>query len=88
MQAFAGSSRPRKYWNDLKKKLKEEGSKLSEKIGQLCGFLITSEVAGWTPARWSLQEVISPSEEYPPDTTRDRLHPSKVCIRDSETSSE
>lgn len=29
------SSRPRKYWNDLKKKLKEEGSELSEKIGQL-----------------------------------------------------
>ena len=27
--------RPRKYWNDLKKKLKDEGSQLSEKIGQL-----------------------------------------------------
>ena len=25
----------RVYWNDLKKKLKEEGSGLSEKIGQL-----------------------------------------------------
>lgn len=29
------SQRPRKYWNDLKKKLDEEGSQLSEKIGQL-----------------------------------------------------
>ena len=29
------SSRPRKYWNDLKKKLNDEGSELSDKIGQL-----------------------------------------------------
>jgi hypothetical protein len=29
------SERPRKYWNDLKIKLKKEGSELSEKIGQL-----------------------------------------------------
>lgn len=29
------SPRPRKYWNDLKKKLIIEGSQLSEKIGQL-----------------------------------------------------
>jgi len=29
------SSRPRKYWNDLKLKLHREGSQLSEKIGQL-----------------------------------------------------
>ena len=27
------SDRPRKYWNDLKKKLQQEGSELSEKIG-------------------------------------------------------
>lgn len=26
---------PRKYWNDLKRKLTVEGSELSEKIGQL-----------------------------------------------------
>jgi hypothetical protein len=31
-----GSDRPRKYWNDLKKKLAAEGYfELSEKIGQL-----------------------------------------------------
>jgi len=29
------SSRPRKYWSDLKLRLKEEGSELSAKIGQL-----------------------------------------------------
>jgi hypothetical protein len=33
--ALTGSDRPRKYWNDLKKKLFDEGSELSEKIGQL-----------------------------------------------------
>jgi len=32
---LAENSRPRKYWSDLKKKLKNEGSELSEKIGQL-----------------------------------------------------
>jgi len=29
------SERPRKYWSDLKKQLSEEGSEVSEKIGQL-----------------------------------------------------
>lgn len=29
------SSRPRKYWNALKTKLKQEGSELSQKVGQL-----------------------------------------------------
>ena len=28
------TDRPRKYWSDLKKKLKQEGSEVSEKIGQ------------------------------------------------------
>lgn len=32
---LSGSGQPRKYWNDLKTKLKREGSELSEKIGQL-----------------------------------------------------
>ena len=32
---LSGSVQPRKYWNDLKKKLALEGSELSEKIGQL-----------------------------------------------------
>jgi len=32
---LSGSNRPRKYWDDLKRKLLSEGSQLSEKIGQL-----------------------------------------------------
>jgi len=36
VEALTGNDRPRKYWNDLKKKLFEEGyAELSEKIGQL-----------------------------------------------------
>jgi DNA-damage-inducible protein D len=35
VQILSQSSRPRKYWDDLKRKLKEEGSQLSDKIGQL-----------------------------------------------------
>ena len=39
---LAETDRPRKYWNDLKKKLQVEGSELSEKIGQFKGpFIIT-----------------------------------------------
>ncbi len=35
VEVLTGTERPRKYWNDLKKKLQQEGSQLSEKIGQL-----------------------------------------------------
>lgn len=35
IQALTESDRPRKYWSDLKSKLKKEGSELSDKIGQL-----------------------------------------------------
>jgi len=36
VEALTGNARPRKYWNDLKKKLIKEGySEVSEKIGQL-----------------------------------------------------
>ena len=35
IEVIAKTDRPRKYWNDLKTKLKQEGSELSEKIGQL-----------------------------------------------------
>ena len=34
ISVLTNSSRPRKYWNDLKMKLSQEGSQLSEKIGQ------------------------------------------------------
>lgn len=35
IEVLTGTERPRKYWSDLKAKLKKEGSELSEKIGQL-----------------------------------------------------
>ena len=35
IEALTESHRPRKYWDDLKRKLQAEGSELSEKIGQL-----------------------------------------------------
>ena len=36
VEVLTGSERPRKYWNDLKKKLGIEGySEVSDKIGQL-----------------------------------------------------
>ena len=35
IEVLTETDRPRKYWNDLKTKLKKEGSQLSEKIGQL-----------------------------------------------------
>ena len=35
IEALTESSRPRKYWNALKTKLIAEGSKLSQKLGQL-----------------------------------------------------
>jgi len=35
IEALTGTDRPRKYWSDLKARLKKEGSELSEKIGQL-----------------------------------------------------
>ena len=35
IEVLTESNRPRKYWNDLKKKLTAEGSEVSDKIGQL-----------------------------------------------------
>jgi len=35
VEILTDTDRPRKYWSDLKAKLKKEGSELSEKIGQL-----------------------------------------------------
>jgi len=34
-EILSDTTQPRKYWNDLRKKLATEGSALSEKIGQL-----------------------------------------------------
>jgi len=35
IRILAQNDRPRKYWDDLKRKLKQEGSEVSEKIGRL-----------------------------------------------------
>ena len=35
IEILTGSPRPRKYWNALKTKLKDEGSELSHNLGQL-----------------------------------------------------
>lgn len=35
IEVLTETERPRKYWSDLKNKLKKEGSELSENIGQL-----------------------------------------------------
>jgi hypothetical protein len=35
ISVLTDTERPRKYWSDLKNKLWQEGSELSEKIGQL-----------------------------------------------------
>jgi hypothetical protein len=35
IEILTGTDDSRKYWSDLKAKLKKEGSELSEKIGQL-----------------------------------------------------
>jgi len=35
IEILTESPRPRKYWNALKIKLKQEGSELSQKVGQL-----------------------------------------------------
>ncbi|MFA5644427.1 MAG: Bro-N domain-containing protein [Patescibacteria group bacterium] len=35
VKILSQNNRPRKYWDDLKRKIKQEGSEVSEKIGQL-----------------------------------------------------
>jgi len=62
------NTRPRKYWNDLKKKLLEEGSKLSEKIGQLKmiaqdGKMRKTDVADTKTLLRLIQSIPSPKAE-------------------------
>lgn len=40
IEILTESPRPRKYWNALKTKIEEEGSEVSQKLGQL-KFLVT-----------------------------------------------
>ena len=62
------SKRPRKYWSDLKSKLKKEGSQLSENIGQLKiksadGKLYTTDVADTEQLFRLIQSIPSPKAE-------------------------
>lgn len=63
------STRPRKYWNDLKKKLHKEGSELSAKIGQLKleasdGKKYLIDVADTENTLRLIQSIPSPKPEY------------------------
>jgi len=62
------TQRPRKYWDDLKRKLKDEGSQLSEKIGQLKmlasdGKYYLTDVADTEVMLRIVQSIPSPNAE-------------------------
>lgn len=68
IEVLTGTDRPRKYWNDLKSKLKKEGSELSEKIGQLKmqsndGKFYKTDVADSEQIFRLIQSIPSPKAE-------------------------
>jgi hypothetical protein len=68
IEVLTGTDRPRKYWNDLKTKLKKEGSELSEKIGQLKmqssdGKYYQTDVADTEQLFRLIQSIPSPKAE-------------------------
>jgi hypothetical protein len=68
IEVLIGTERPRKYWSDLKSKLKAEGSELSEKIGQLKmqaddGKFYTTDVADTEQLFRIIQSIPSPKAE-------------------------
>lgn len=68
IEVLTNSDRPRKYWSDLKAKLKKEGSELSEKIGQLKmeaedGKLRITDVADTEQLFRLIQSIPSPKAE-------------------------
>ncbi len=68
VEVLTSTDRPRKYWNDLKKKLKSEGSELSEKIGQLKmqapdGKMRLTDVASTEQLFRLIQSIPSPKAE-------------------------
>ena len=65
---LAQNDRPRKYWNDLKTKLKLEGSEVSDKIGQLKlqasdGKFYFTDVADTETMLRIIQSIPSPNAE-------------------------
>ena len=68
IEVLTGSPRPRKYWNALKTKLKAEGSKLSQKLGQLKmtaedGKMRMTDVADTEQLFRLIQSIPSPKAE-------------------------
>jgi hypothetical protein len=68
IEVLTGTDRPRKYWNDLKAKLKKEGSELSAKIGQLKieaedGKMRETDVADTEQLFRLIQSIPSPKAE-------------------------
>jgi hypothetical protein len=68
IEVLTDSNRPRKYWADLKSKLKKEGSELSEEIGQLKmtaedGKKRTTDVADTEQLFRLVQSIPSPKAE-------------------------
>ena len=68
IEILTNTDRPRKYWNDLKKKLQIEGSELSEKIGQLKmrasdGKMRMTDVADTEQLFRLIQSIPSPKAE-------------------------
>jgi len=68
IEILTNGNRPRKYWSDLKTKLKKEGSELSEKIGQLKmpsadGKAYKTDVADTEQLFRLIQSIPSPKAE-------------------------
>jgi len=68
IEVLTGNERPRKYWDDLKRKLKNEGSELSEKIGQMKmlaadGKMRMTDVADVEQLFRLIQSIPSPKAE-------------------------
>ena len=68
IEALTATDRPRKYWNDLKTKLKKEGSELFENIGQLKmmssdGKFYLTDIADTAQVLRLIQSIPSPKAE-------------------------
>jgi hypothetical protein len=82
IEVLTESERPRKYWDDLKRKLRAEGSELSEKIGQLKmqsadGKFYKTDVADVEQLFRLIQSIPSPKAEpfklWLAQTARERI---------------
>ncbi len=68
IEVLTETDRPRKYWSDLKARLKKEGSELSEKIGQLKmaaedGKMRQTDIADTEQLFRLIQSIPSPKAE-------------------------